>query len=119
MKRIGIIGSRKRNSGNDYQKIKNTFMRVANADDIIVSGGCQEGGDHFAEIIAAQFSIPTEIFRPEWKKYGRSAGFIRNTDIAKTSDILIACVAVNRKGGTEDTIKKFKKFHPEGRLILC
>lgn len=119
MKKIGIVGSRRRNSNKDYQKVKCAFLREVDNDDTVVSGGCLEGGDHFAEIIAAQFSITIEIFKPDWKQYGRIAGLMRNTKIASASDVLIACVAINRKGGTEDTIKKFKKFHPKGRLVLC
>ncbi len=41
------------------------------------------------------------------------------TSIIKiNSDILIACVAKDRTGGTEDTIKKFKKFYPQRQIIL-
>jgi len=35
---------------------------------------------------------------------------IINTYIARDSDILIACVSKDRKGGTEDTIKKYLKL---------
>jgi len=56
---------------------------------------------------------------------------VRNTDIAGSSDIIIACVinpedgiekVLKRKtGGTEDTLKKFVKRFPHGyqdRIIL-
>ena len=48
----------------------------------------------------------------------RGAGFVRNGDIAKDSDVLIACVAPDRTGGTEDTIKKFLKLKTEKCLFL-
>ncbi len=57
-------------------------------------------------------------FPANWKKFGRAAGFIRNTDIAENSDILIACVSKDRTGGTEDTIKKFLKEKDRNNLIL-
>lgn len=120
MKKIGIIGSRRRNSIQDYAEIKNHFLNTLSPKgDTIISGGCPKGGDRFAEILAKTYSIPITIYKANWKKYGKSAGFIRNTDIAKESDILIACVAPDRTGGTENTIKKFKKFHPDGKIYLC
>ena len=104
---IGIIGSRRRNHNDDYQAILNAFYKIYNENDWLVSGGCPKGGDYFAECIAKGEGIPILTFYPNWNKYGRGAGFARNNHIAKHSDILIACVAEDRKGGTEDTIKKF------------
>ena len=119
IKKIGIVGSRRRNSEKDYQKIKRVFLREVGNSDIVITGGCREGADYFAEILIEQFNVQIVIFKPEWTKYGRIATFMRNTQIASISDVLIACVAIDRKGGTEDTIKKFKKFHPKGKLIFC
>lgn len=116
--KIGIVGSRRRNSEKDFEIVKETFLKIKADGDSIVSGGCPMGADRFAEIIARYHGIPIKIYIAKWIEYGTKAGFIRNTDIAMESDILIACVANDRKGGTEDTIKKFVKFHPEGRLIL-
>ena len=118
MKYIGIVGSRRRNSKEDYNKIVKCFKNIFEDDDEIVSGGCPKGGDKFAEIIAKRFCIPITIYKANWK-LGRHAGFFRNTDIAKLSNILIACVGKDRKGGTEDTIKKFVKIHSGRNLILC
>ncbi len=120
MKRIiGIIGSRRRNSNYDFIKVEGYFLTIHEKGNTIVSGGCLKGGDRFAEMLSNKHSVPIKIFKAHWKKFGRAAGFIRNTDIAKFSTELIACVAKDRKGGTEDTIKKFKKFHPKGKIHLC
>jgi len=118
MKRIIIIGSRRRDSHRDFICTKCVFLTIYKKGDIIVSGGCPKGGDRFAEILANTYNIPKSIFKANWK-LGRHAGFLRNTNIAKYGDVLIACVAKDRTGGTEDTIKKFKKFHPKGKIHLC
>ena len=111
MKYIGIIGSRSRDISLDLTKTWNKFIDVYKSGDIIVSGGCPKGGDRFAELIAKEQNIPIIIYPADWEKHGRAAGFIRNTDIADKSDVLIACVSDDRTGGTEDTIKKFQKLN--------
>jgi hypothetical protein len=43
----------------------------------------------------------------------------RNTLIARDArDYLIACVSTDRTGGTEDTIKKWIKFHRKEPIIV-
>jgi len=111
MKKIGIIGSRTRDTGFAFDLVKKKFLEIYEDGDQIVSGGCPKGGDRFAEVIAKNYGIPILIYYPNWNKYHKGAGFVRNTDIANESDHLVACVAVNREGGTEDTIKKFEKLN--------
>ena len=118
MKKIGIIGSRRRDTGLDYRAVQKTLYEIYEDGDWLVSGGCPKGGDRFAEVMAKKYGMAILIFYPNWKKYSKAAGFVRNTFIAENSDILIACVAEDRTGGTEDTIKKFLKDHDEKDLIL-
>lgn len=58
-------------------------------DVLIVSGGAQ-GVDSWAEEIALRFKIPKIIFKPDWNKYGKRAGFIRNELIINEADKVIA-----------------------------
>ena len=109
---VGIIGTRRRDSHlayNKVEKIFKKFLKNIRKDCWIVSGGCPKGGDRFAEILAKKYGIPALIIYPDWDKYGKGAALRRNTPVAEMSDYLIACVAKDRKGGTEDTIKKFLK----------
>ena len=107
MKTIGIVGSRSRNSLKDQIAVHQAFKKIYQDRDYIVSGGCPSGADRFAEIIAKKEQVPITIYYAQWGKLGKAAGFIRNGDIAIKADVLIACVAEDRTGGTEDTIKKF------------
>jgi hypothetical protein len=119
---VGIVGSRRRNTPEDEKLIEKELIKLLDEDkDItICSGGCPVGGDRFAENLASKYRLKKKIYKAEWDVYGKAAGFVRNTYIAEDSDILIACVAKDRKGGTEDTIKKFKNSHHnyEDKLIL-
>lgn len=119
---IGIIGSRRRDSDIDFKVVMDQFRKYYNDGDKICSGGCPKGGDRFAEKIAGMMGLTRDnehliIYRPEpvpkgSPKYEYAKAFYeRNTLVAMDSDILIACVDPSRTGGTEDTIKKWKKFH--------
>lgn len=118
MKRIGIVGSRRRDAETDFNEVWATFAAIYEDGDQIVSGGCPKGGDRFAEVIAKDQGIPITIFYPRWKRQGHAAGFIRNTHIAEAADMLIACVAPDRTGGTEDTIQKFVKLGKPDPLLV-
>lgn len=117
MKTIGIIGTRRRNSDKDFDLCEKEFLRVYEDGDELVSGGCNQGGDKFCEIIAKKFSVPIKIYYANWKKYGKSAGFIRNTNIAEDADIIVALLPGDgsHSNGTEDTIFKAKKM---GKTIV-
>lgn len=115
-RRIGIIGSRRRDCINDLELVFERFLELYKPGDVIVSGGCPKGGDAFAEIIVEVLGLPDDQFilhEAKWNKYGKAAGFKRNTYIAQDSDIILACVAEDRKGGTEDTIKKYLSLRKE------
>ena len=115
--RIGIVGSRQRNTEDDCRKIEKILTMIYDPGTIIVSGGCPKGGDRFAEELAKKLGLSIIIYRAEWDKFGKGAGFIRNTEIAENCDILIACVASDRTGGTEDTIRKVEKLGKKVYLV--
>ena len=118
MKVIGIVGTRRRNTSADYNKTEEAFLKVYEKGDTICSGLCPKGADQFAIDLSKKYNTETLWFPADWQEHGRAAGFIRNTYIAENSDILIACVARDRTGGTEDTIKKFIKLKGEKNLII-
>ena len=107
MKTIGIVGSRRRDTSLDFDLVQEALFNVYEVGDTVVSGGCPQGADRFAEVITSRCGWPMLIHFAEWSKYGRGAGFKRNIYIARDADVLIACVAPDRKGGTEDTIRKY------------
>ncbi len=119
---IGIIGTRQRDTPVDYLKVWEAFRHIYEDGDNIISGGCSKGGDRFAEKIARENNIPILVIPANWKRDGKVAGLMRNTLIAGKCDYLIACVSKDRKGGTEDTIKKFLRANslpPDSeRLVL-
>lgn len=122
MIKIGIVGSRRRDSANDlkllYDKLQKIIEEYNVEEFIIVSGGCAKGGDRFAEIIAKDLNVPIIIHYPDKSALPENPkrwdfakiNYARNTLIAQDSDVLFAVVADDRTGGTEDTIKKYLKL---------
>jgi hypothetical protein len=115
--KIGIVGSRRRNSQIDKKILLKAFKSIYKEGDTIVSGGCPTGGDRFAEEIASEYGLPITIHYPNWNKLGRAAGFIRNSQIANDCDILLALIAEDRTGGTEDTVRKTNKLNKKIVLL--
>lgn len=131
---IGVVGSRSRDYFWDFYRVTRRFIKwkiyaeKKGLEVVVVSGPTTKddgrtwispkGGDRFAVVLANLFELERLWFPADWAIYGRSAGFKRNTDVAKICDVLISCVAYNRKGGTEDTIKKYIKFHGSDGLEI-
>lgn len=86
--RVIIAGSR---SVKDYATLLKAIDDVGIADEIeeIVSGGAL-GVDTLAEEYAEREGIPLRVFYPDWKRFGRAAGPIRNEQMVGYSDALIA-----------------------------
>lgn len=55
----------------------------------VISGGAR-GVDKLGELYAKTNNIDIELFPANWDKYGKSAGYIRNEEMAKNADALIA-----------------------------
>lgn len=107
MQRVAVVGSR---SFDDYEHLKQVMGGIyAHYKDIqIISGGAR-GTDTLAERYASEFSIDAVIYLPDYKKYGKSAAFLRNTDIVKNSDIVVAFWD-GKSAGTRDSIEKAKRL---------
>ena len=116
--KVAVIGSR---SFNDYDLLKKTLDQYKNIE-LIVSGHAI-GADSLGEKYAKDKGIGTLIFKPDWKKYGKAAGFIRNKDIIASSDTIVAfwdgesrgtanSISIAEKQGKKVIIVKFT-FIPE------
>jgi hypothetical protein len=108
--KVGVIGSR---NFNDYELVKETLTKLDIT--LLISGGAK-GADSLGERYASENNITTLIFKPDWVKHGKGAGMIRNTDIVKNSDIVVAFWNGESKG-TLDSIRKSEKLN-KGLMII-
>lgn len=108
--KIAVIGSRTFDNYCLLEKELNDF-------DInkIISGGAK-GADSLAEIYAKDKKIETLIFKPDWKRYGRGAGFIRNKLIIENCDFVIAFWDKKSKG-TKNSLETAEKLNKGIKII--
>lgn len=105
--KVAIVGSR---TFSDYDLLKSEILKRYEASEInfIVSGGAV-GADFLGAKFAEELNINKIIFKPDWKKYGKGAGMIRNTSIIKEADVVFAFWD-NVSKGTADSISKAQKY---------
>lgn len=105
---IAVIGSR---NFNDYGRLKACLERLKPTK--IVSGG-SHGADKLAEYYADENGIDKIIHLPEWDKYGKGAGIVRNQLIIDDCDMVVAFWD-KKSRGTRDSITK---AHNQSKDIL-
>lgn len=102
--RVIIAGSRGiENPWTVEQAIRHSGFQITE----VVSGGAK-GVDRIGESWAAFTNVPCTQFIPDWKKLGKSAGFIRNLAMAEYADALIA-VWDGESPGTKHMIEIMQK----------
>ena len=102
MTRILICGARE---WNDFNKIKQILNKYT-INDIIIHGDCV-GADKIGGYLAKQLKMEVLVYPADWKKYGRSAGPIRNQqmiDEGKPDYCYAFHSNIEKSKGTKDMI---------------
>jgi hypothetical protein len=100
-----VAGSR---WGIEYTDVVNAIQNCGWAPSLIISGGAS-GVDSHGEHYAVSHGIPFEVYRADWKKYGLAAGPIRNTEMGKNADSLIA-IWDGESSGTKNMVTVARKM---------
>lgn len=108
MFRVIIAGGR---DFDDYDLLSDTMDRLlSNVDeDIVIVCGKARGADTLGEVYAKERGYIVRYFPADWERYGRSAGYIRNTEMAKNADALVAFWD-GRSHGTKDMVETAQKY---------
>jgi aconitase A len=104
--KVAVVGSR---NFTDYALMKKVLDNISI--DTIVSGGAL-GADSLAEQYAKERGIEIIIHKPNWRRYGKAAGYVRNVDIVNDADLVVAFWDGKSRGTrhTIETARKEKKF---------
>lgn len=89
--RVIIAGSR---SFNDYTLLREHCLSVLQekmkTHRVIIVSGLARGADSLGERFANELGLPFELHPAKWRLLGKAAGMVRNAEMAKCSDALIA-----------------------------
>lgn len=109
-----IAGSR---SFDDYELLTEQLDEICAKYDIteIVSGTAR-GADTMGELYAIAHDIPVKRFPADWNRYGKSAGYRRNEQMAQYADACI-CFSVDNSRGTEHMINLSKQYRLKLRVV--
>lgn len=107
-----IAGSR---GFDDYHLLQVTVDRIGSgmAIAVVLSGHASRGADVLGERYAKEHGIPLELYPADWDTYGRSAGMVRNLEMAVRADALIAF-----NMGTPGTNHIVSKMRGDGKIVF-
>lgn len=100
MKRILVTGSR---TWTRWDIVNEALQSIDLGDDppTLVSGACPKGADDIAESIAARRGWHIERHPPDWSRYGRRAGFVRNAEMVNLgADLCLAFIKGGSRGAS-------------------
>lgn len=88
--RIIIAGSREYNNYEEAVKLIDKFIKDVNSSNVVIVSGGAKGADKIGEEYAARNDLDCVVYKANWGKYGKQAGIIRNGEMAKNADCLLA-----------------------------
>ena len=103
MFRVIIAGSR---SFRNFNLLVNKCDKILSAvqEPIVIVSGTAQGADRLGERYAELRGYGIDRHPAQWEKFGKSAGYKRNVEMAKSADALIA-FPVGATRGTQHMIK--------------
>lgn len=111
--KIAIVGSR------GFRRLwkVNAYISELPKDAIIVSGGAY-GVDALAVAAGRRYGLAVIEILPDWEKFGKAAGMMRNSDIVAQCDRLVAFWD-GMSRGTKDSIDKARKAGKRVEIITA
>ena len=101
---------------NNYDLLTQTMNEL----NIIISEvvcGDARGADTLGAVWASANEIPVKHYPANWDTHGRSAGIIRNRQMAEYADFLVAFWD-GKSHGTKNMIDTMQQIGKHGRVIL-
>ena len=100
----------------DFVKEKLDYYLSDKTKSFIIISGNARGVDSLGERYARENNLPLEVYPADWDKYGKSAGMIRNRQMADVADGLIAFPSFSSIG-TKGMINEAKKRGLSIRIV--
>ena len=105
---------------NDYAKLSRELQNLSNnelsAVEIELVSGMARGADALGLVFAHEFHVAVHKFPANWDKYGKRAGFVRNEEMGRFADGLLAFWD-GKSVGTKGMIDFMKSLGKSVRVI--
>lgn len=112
--KVVIAGSR---DFNNYKLlVEKCDLILSRQSEIQIVSGTAKGADKLGEKYAQERGYSVKEFPADWEKYGKSAGYKRNEEMAKYADALIAFWD-GASRGTKSMIELAKKHELKIKII--
>ena len=112
--RVVVAGSR---DFNDYNLLSSELDKfLAGKKNVTIVSGTARGADRMGEQYAAEHGYKIDQFPAEWSKYHQGAGPIRNLEMVKTADAVVAFWD-NQSTGTKNIIDCAKQENIPYKVI--
>ena len=112
--RVVVAGSRE---FNDYNLLSSELDKfLAGKKNVTIVSGTARGADRMGEQYAAEHGYKIDQFPAEWSKYHQGAGPIRNLEMVKTADAVVAFWD-NQSTGTKNIIDCAKQENIPYKVI--
>lgn len=114
MFRVIIAGGRDFDNYPGLAKVMDRLLANV-TDEITVVCGMARGADTLGERYAKERGYAIRYFPADWDEHGRAAGYIRNEEMAKNADALVAFWD-GKSGGTRHMIETAKRYKLDIRV---
>lgn len=101
----------------DYSLLLKAIEEISWKPTTVISGTAR-GVDKLGERWAVKNNIPLIKYPANWEKYGKRAGYLRNKEMAKVSETLLALWDGN-SNGTRNMIDIAKQFNLLIHIFYC
>ena len=120
--RVIIAGSRSYNDYRELCKIMDNLLQTKRRQKkIVIICGMARGADMLGARYAQERKYTIRYFPAQWEKYGKAAGYIRNEEMAKNADALVAfwdgesqgtrhMITIAKNHNLAVRVQKFKKI---------
>lgn len=71
-------------------KLDKDLLPIATNNKVILVSGGARGADDLGIRYADAKGIEVSVFHPDWNKYGKSAAYLRNVEMAEEANMLLA-----------------------------
>lgn len=120
MKKVAIVGCRDKDGKewDDFQFLVNKMIDMfENLDYAVISGGAR-GADKLAKEWCKSYTAGKVYieYPADWNKYGRQAGILRNTEIIRAADEVVAFWD-GKSTGTRDSIRKAQQLKKDTHIF--